>query len=88
MKKMQSVDQEKLKENLRGNLRQLRKKAGLTQKELAKFLGISRTAYTYYESGKTLPSGISLYLLTRLYSIRFEMLFRSASRLKEKNREK
>lgn len=43
-----SVFSERLKEE--------RKKAGLTQEEVAKLLGITRPAYTQYETDKTQPS--------------------------------
>jgi transcriptional regulator with XRE-family HTH domain len=33
-----------------------RKKLGLTQEQIAKQLGITRSAYTYYETNKTQPS--------------------------------
>lgn len=37
-------------------LRELREAKGLSQSEVAKFLGISRPAYVQYETGKTKPS--------------------------------
>lgn len=37
-------------------LRMLREEKGLSQAEVAKFLGISRPAYVQYETGKTKPS--------------------------------
>ena len=37
-------------------LKETRKKAGLTQEDVAKQLGITRPAYTQYETDKTQPS--------------------------------
>lgn len=37
-------------------LRELRKRKGMSQAEVAKLLGISRPAYVQYETGKTTPS--------------------------------
>lgn len=37
-------------------LKDERKKAGLTQEQIAKELGITRPAYTQYETDKTQPS--------------------------------
>lgn len=37
-------------------LKDERKKARLTQEDVAKMLGITRPAYTQYETGKTQPS--------------------------------
>ena len=38
------------------NLRFIRGNLDLTQKDLARILFIDRSTYTYYETGKTLPS--------------------------------
>lgn len=37
------------------NLRTARKSARLTQKAMSEKLGLSRSAYTYYETGHSLP---------------------------------
>ena len=45
-----------MKENITGKrLRYLREKKGVPQAEVANFLGIERTTYTAYESGKSRP---------------------------------
>ena len=36
-------------------LKKLRKNCGYTQKEVAKELGVDRSTYAYYETGKTTP---------------------------------
>lgn len=45
-----------MKENITGKrLRYLREKKNVPQAEVANFLGIERTTYTAYESGKSRP---------------------------------
>ena len=45
-----------MKENITGKrLRNLREKKNVSQAEVANFLGIERTTYTAYESGKSRP---------------------------------
>jgi transcriptional regulator with XRE-family HTH domain len=45
-----------MKENITGKrLRDLREKKNVSQAEVANFLGIERTTYTAYESGKSRP---------------------------------
>lgn len=39
----------------------------MTQDDVAKFLGISRSGYTYYETGKSLPSIDTLKKLAAIY---------------------
>ncbi len=41
----------------------------MTQAEIASFLGITRSAYTYYETGKTEPSLTSIVLLSKIYNV-------------------
>ena len=40
----------------RVKIRQLREKYGYTQKKMSELLGVERSTYTYYETGKTEPS--------------------------------
>ncbi len=47
--------QSEFQTNLGLMLRMQRKNAGLSQSETAKKLGISRTSYVYYETGKVWP---------------------------------
>lgn len=57
---------------LRENLRRYRGEARYSQQEVACRLGISRSAYTYYETGKTVPTVVDLFRLAGLYRIRLE----------------
>lgn len=52
----------------------LRRKAGLTQKEVAHILQLERSCYTYYERGRTNPSFRSLLRLAKLYGVTVEYL--------------
>ena len=58
-----------LMEQLAQVLRQLRKSAGYSQEELAEKLGVGRTAYVYYETGKALPALPTVRLLMELYQV-------------------
>ena len=60
-------DLETLRKHLGQNLRRARAQAGLSQREVAQHLGVSRPTYTYYETGHTAPSVSDLYRLAQLY---------------------
>ncbi len=49
-------------------LKKVRKEHRLTQEDVAKILGIDRTTYTFYETGKTSPSITTLVTLSNLYN--------------------
>ena len=67
---------EALRTALRKNLRRARTQAGLSQREVAQHLGMSRPTYTYYETGHTAPSVFDLYRLARLYGCLMEDFLR------------
>ncbi len=50
-------------------LRMLREKQGLSQRQVAEVLGLDRSTYTYYETGKTEPSLQTLRRLVALYQV-------------------
>lgn len=56
------------------NLKFYRQNSGLTQKQVADALHIERTTYTYYETGKTLPSIFTLMKLAKIYNVSVEQL--------------
>lgn len=81
-------------------LKELRKKQGLTQIELAEKLFVSRQAITGWEAGTSRPSTENLQRLSRLYNIPMEILLddivevehapekiSAVERLEEENRE-
>lgn len=49
-------------------LKKIRLACGLTQEEVAKALGIERTTYTYYESGRHEPSLVRTQDIARLFN--------------------
>ena len=62
-------------QSLRGNLRYYRTQAGYSQRQVAEYLGLCRSAYTYYETGKSTPSAADLARLAGLSAIRMEDFF-------------
>ena len=52
----------------------LRKKAGLTQEEIANIIHIERSTYAYYEIGKTTPSYKVIEALCNLYQVTADWL--------------
>lgn len=55
-------------------LKELRKKAGLTQIEVAERLNISQAAYAYYETAKKEPKIDTLHRLADLYQTSVDYL--------------
>lgn len=56
------------------NLRILRMSNGLTQQNLADMLAVSRSAYTYYETGRAVPNVSNMYKLCKFYGVTYENL--------------
>lgn len=59
---------------LNENLKKLRKACGFKQEEVAKVLGVDRSAYSYYESGKTEPSVRNLIKISRMFKVDVDAL--------------
>ena len=53
---------------------QLRKQAGLSQKELAKKAGVNQTAVSQWETGKTEPGAEAAFCLCGVFDVSFEYL--------------
>ena len=53
---------------MKETLKRVRKEHKLTQEDVAGVLGIDRTTYTFYETGKTSPSIATLTTLAALYN--------------------
>ena len=51
------------------NLKRLRKSCGLKQEDVAKVLGVDRSAYSYYEGGKTQPSIANLIKIAHMFKV-------------------
>ena len=68
--------------NLNEALRILRIRAGLTQKQLADMLELDRSSYTYYETGKSMPTVPAFKRLSNLYGVSMDtMMGESEERL-------
>lgn len=61
--------------DLKNRVRELRERAGLTQKELGEAVGVSRQAINAIETGKFDPSLWLAYDLARYFGTRIENLF-------------
>lgn len=61
-------------EQLNDRLKFQRLRIGYSQQNIADLLGINRSTYTYYESGKTKPDIETLRILARLYDITIDEL--------------
>ena len=55
-------------------LRELRKQNNLSQSEIAEKLGITASAYGFYEQGKTIPNAEVLNILADLYDVSTDYL--------------
>lgn len=53
-----------------------RKKAGLTQAEVAKALGVSNAAVSLWENGETMPAGKRLLEIAKLYKCTVDKLLK------------
>ena len=61
--------------NLGEALRKYRLRTGLTQKSVSEALGISRSAYTYYETGKTSPDPTMLFRIACMFDVPLDLFF-------------
>ena len=60
---------------LLGNrIKNLREENGLTQEELAKKLSVSKSAISYYENGKRIPTVDNFHKLARILNVSFDYL--------------
>lgn len=66
---------EVLLKRVSNNIRVLRVAAGLTQRDLAKMIGVEPAAVWGWENGKCLPSGNSTVKLAKVFHIPAEDLF-------------
>lgn len=58
------------------HIRKLRKtKTKYSQFEMAKLIGISRSTYTYYETGKSEPGLVNLRKIAEILAVDFNTLF-------------
>ena len=55
--------------SISGNIRTLRKKAGITQIDLAERLGISIATLRRWEAGETAPTGLKIHELAKILKV-------------------
>lgn len=70
---------------LENRLKKLRKENGCTQEDVAKNLGLTKSAYGYYEQGKTVPDAHTLSKLANIFDVSVDYLL---GRIDEKNPKK
>ena len=56
------------------SLKKIRKQYKLKQEDVAKLIGVSRSGYAYYETGKTLPSIEVLEKLSAVYKTSIDVI--------------
>lgn len=59
---------------LQNRLKELRKELNLTQEEVAKKIGLTKSAYGYYEQGKTVPDAYMLSNLAKIFDVSTDYL--------------
>lgn len=67
-------------------LKEARKKAGMTQDQVAEQIMVSRVTVSHWENGKTLPDIASLISLSDLYEISLDKLLKGDPKMEEKVR--
>lgn len=58
-----------------GNIKKIRESKGLTQKEVAKAMGISQQAYSQYESGKRVPKSETIERIAKALDAQYSDFF-------------
>jgi transcriptional regulator with XRE-family HTH domain len=58
------------------HLRELRNKSGYTQQQMADFLNISRSTYTYYETGKSEPGLDKIKIMCEIFNIDYNTILK------------
>ena len=59
---------------MRTNLRSLRLACGYTQQDVARALGVVRSTYSYYETGKTQPDVETLTRISQMFGVTLDQL--------------
>lgn len=74
-KSKKGASRKNLQKQLSASLRTLRLNVDMKQETLAEFLHISRSTYSCYETGCSVPSVFTLYSLCQLYDVPMETFF-------------
>lgn len=59
------------------NIRNLRKRSGYTQKQVADLLGLDRSTYSYYELGKIKPDIATIMKLANIFGVHYTEILES-----------
>ncbi len=86
--KRYSEIQELLKEAFLKNLRNARKKAGLSQKEAADRMGKPQSFIAKIESGERKLSPIEIFLLSKIYNVEVGAFFEGMGEVWEREKKK
>ena len=70
----------------KNNLKKLRKECALTQQQVSEALGLERSTYTYYETGKTDPSIATLQKIMILFNCSFSDIYPFGDNISELGR--
>jgi len=66
-------------------LKILRKRAGMTQQEIATKLGVDRSTYTKYETGQSEPTFETLQALSNMFDVNVDFLMGGSGRISNKS---
>lgn len=66
---------------LANNLKKYRNQSGYTQQQIADLLGIDRSTYSYYETGKSLPDIKNISKLLKILDVSYNELLESNENL-------
>lgn len=69
-------------------LKQLRKDSGLLQQDMAEKIGITKSAYGYYEQGKTTPDVITAKKIANILDVSVDYLLGKETDVMKKNHDK
>lgn len=72
------IDEKNAKEVFGRNLRRLREKRGLYQKDLAELIGIKRNSISNYENGKQIPDALILKSIADFFNTTIDALLKDA----------
>ncbi|EQF24632.1 helix-turn-helix family protein [Clostridioides difficile CD160] len=59
---------------LENRLKELRKELNFTQEDISKKIGLSKSAYGYYEQGKTVPDAYMIAELSKIFNVSVDYL--------------
>ncbi|WP_227860487.1 helix-turn-helix domain-containing protein [Clostridioides sp. ES-W-0016-02] len=59
---------------LEKRLKELRKELNFTQEDISKKIGLSKSAYGYYEQGKTVPDAYMIAELSKIFNVSIDYL--------------